>query len=66
MPVPFIFLALLVLGGLAFILLIGRKRQTPEGTVLNPAPGSRESPLLGEPERKPQNLKTQARPQQPR
>ncbi len=51
----FLLLSLIALAGLTFLLLAGRKRQTPRGTINAPAPGSPESPLFGEPEKKPKS-----------
>jgi hypothetical protein len=47
-----ILFVLVPLIGLAFILLVGRYRQTSAGPVETPAPGSPDSPLFGEPSRK--------------
>lgn len=51
----FLLLSLIALGGLTFLLLAGRRRETPRGTINAPAPGSPESPLFGEPEKKPRS-----------
>ncbi|HEY1076721.1 MAG TPA: hypothetical protein VGE51_08525 [Fontimonas sp.] len=51
----FLLLSLIALGGLTFLVLAGRKRQTPQGTVNAPAPGSPESPLFAEPDEKPKS-----------
>lgn len=51
----FLLLSLLALAGLTFVLMAGRRRQTPRGTVNAPAPGSPESPLFGNPEQKPKS-----------
>jgi hypothetical protein len=48
---PFLFLAMIALGGLVFILLIGRRRRTSHGTVETPAPASPDSPLFAEPDK---------------
>lgn len=58
MPDPFIFLAFFALGGLAFVLLVGRQRHTGRGDVDAPAPGSPESPMFGTPKAKPQNRRS--------
>ena len=42
---------LIPLLGLAFILLVGRRRTTSNGAVDAPAPASSESPLFGEPDK---------------
>lgn len=46
-----ILLTLIPLLGLAFILLIGRRRRTSQGVVNAPAPGSPGSPLFGKPDK---------------
>lgn len=46
-----ILLAMIPLLGLAFILLIGRRRRTAQGVVVAPAPGSPKDPLFAEPDR---------------
>lgn len=51
----FLLLSLIALAGLTFLLLAGRKRQTPKGAINAPAPGSPESPVFGEPGKKPES-----------
>lgn len=43
-----------VLAGLVFVVMIGRRRHTTRGRVDAPAPGSPHSPLAGEPKEAPQ------------
>jgi hypothetical protein len=47
---------LLVLAGLCFTIFIGRRRRMVKGVMSAPAPGSQESPIVGEP--KSDQLKT--------
>jgi hypothetical protein len=50
MSMPALILLLLIpLLGLTFIVLVGRRRRTSQGTVNTPAPGSSDSPLFGAP-----------------
>ncbi|MDP9139927.1 MAG: hypothetical protein M3O62_03945 [Pseudomonadota bacterium] len=50
-----VLLPLMVLAGLTFVVMIGRRRRTSRGAINAPAPGSPESPLFGEPEKTPKS-----------
>ncbi|GEM_PF-3870774 len=42
---------LVVLLGLCFVVFIGRRRRTSDGTIVAPAPGSPQAPIFAQPEK---------------
>ena len=45
----FLFLVVLVLGGLIFTLFVGQRRRKRHGVAIASAPGSPDAPIFGEP-----------------